>query len=130
MAAFSGTAGSVVYVTGGTVLVAGIAEWTLDMSMSTVESTAFGDTWDTKVPSVRTATGSFSGNREQADSGATSLMNAFMGGSAVAFRLYENATKYFNIGTAYFTSYSPTVSVKGKGELSYNFDVSGPVTYV
>ncbi len=129
MAAFSGIMGSVTSSTGGTILVAGISEWTLDMSMSTVETTAFGETWDSKVPSVRTATGSFSGNREQTDTGATALMNSFLGGSAVILRLYEDATKYFLIGTAYFTSYSPTVSVKGKGELSYNFDVSGPVTY-
>lgn len=130
MAAFSGTAGSVTCHTGGTILSAGIAEWTLDGSMSSVESTAFGDSWDTYVPSVRNATGSFSGNNEQADAGQLALKNSFLGGSAIILRLYENATKYWLVGTAYITGMSPTVSVKGKGDISFNFQASGPVTYV
>ena len=129
MAAFSGTAGSVTCHTGGTILSAGISEWSLDGSMSPVETTEFGQTWDTFVPSVRNATGSFSGNKEQADTGQTALMNSFLGGSAIILRLYEDATKYWLVGTAYITGMSPTTSVKGKGEISFNWQASGPVTY-
>lgn len=129
MAAFSGTAGSVTCHTGGTILTAGISEWSLDGSMSPVEVTNFGETWDSYVPSVRNATGSFSGNREQSDAGQAALVNAFLGGSAMILRLYENSTKYWLVGTAYITGMSPTVGVKGKGEMSFNFQASGPVTY-
>jgi len=130
MPAFSGTAGSVTTFTGGTILALGIAEWTLDGSMSPVESTSFGNQWDEYVPSVRNATGSFSGNREQTDSGQSALVTSYLGGSVLALRLYENATKYWLISTAYITGMSPTVSVKGKGDMSFTFQVSGPVTYV
>ena len=129
MAAFSGTAGSVTCHTGGTILSAGIIEWTLDGSMSAVETTNFGEVWDSFIPSVRNATGSFSGNKEQADTGQTALLNSFLGGSAIILRLYENATKYWLVGTAYITGMSPSLSVKGKGDISFNFQASGPVTY-
>ena len=129
MAAFSGTAGSVSVHTIGTAYVTGISEWSFDLSMSPPEATTFGDSNDVYVPSVRNATGSFSGNKEQADSGQTALMNSFLGGSAIILRLYENATKYWLVGTAYITGMSPTTSVKGKGEISFNWQASGPATY-
>lgn len=128
MAAFSGTAGSVVlYGTAGTVI-AGMSEWSLDGSMSPVETTDFGDSWDTFVPSVRNATGSFSGNRDDTAAQST-LVNAFLGGSAMTLRFYENATKYWEAGTAYITGMNPSLSVKGKGEMSFSYQASGPVTY-
>jgi hypothetical protein len=129
MAAFSGTAGSVVYMTGGTTAVSGIAEWTLDGSMSAVETTAFGEVWDSFVPSVRNATLSFSGNRDDT-AAQTSLVSAFLGGSAIALRLYQDTTKYWNVGTAYITGMSPSISIKGKGDISFNCQVSGSVSYV
>ena len=127
MAGFSGTAGS---VTVGTVLIAGISEWSLDISMSPVETTDFSDSWDSFVPSTRTATGSFSGNFQLSDTGFTTLQNSMLGGSAIALRLYMNATKYWNIGTAYLSGFSPSISQKGKGEISFNFQNSGPITFV
>ena len=130
MAAFSGTAGSVVYATGGTTLVGGISEWSIDISMSPVEDTEFGQTFDTFVPSVRNYTGSFSGNHPNSDAAFTNLQNAMIGGSAVSLRLYINATKYWNVGTAYITGQSSGVSAKGKGEGSFNFQGSGALTYV
>ena len=128
MAAFSGTAGSVIlYGTAGTV-VSGIGEWSFDGSMSPVETTKFGDSWDTFVPSVRNATGSFNGNRDNTAAQST-LINAFLGGSAVNLRLYEGASNYWDAGTVYITGMSPAVSAKGKGEISFNFQVSGPATF-
>lgn len=129
MAAFSGTAGSVVYMTGGTTTVSGISEWSLDGSMSPVETTVFGDNWDTYVPSVRNATLSFSGNRDDTTA-QSSLVNAFLGGSAIALRLYETSAKYWNVASAYITGMSPALSAKGKGEMSFSCQVSGTVTYV
>lgn len=130
MAGFSGTAGSVVYTTGGTTTVAGVAEWSLDISMSPVEDTEFGQSWDTFVPSTRAFTGSFSGNFQNSDATFTNLQNAMLGGSAVSLRLYMNSTKYWNVGTAYLTGQSPTISAKGKGDNSFNFQGSGAVTFV
>jgi hypothetical protein len=127
MAALSGTAGSVVV---GTVNVGEIAEWSLDLSHSPVETTAFGDNWQEYIPSLRGASGSFSGNFDSADTAQTTLTNSMLGGSAIAVKAYVSATKYFNVGTAYLTGQANAISVAGKGDVSWNFQVSGPVTFV
>lgn len=130
MAALSGTAGSVVYTTGGTTNVGEIAEWSLDISHSPVETTAFGDNWADYVPSIRNATGSFSGNFDSTDTAQAALINAMLGGSAVALRCYVSSSKYFNVGTAYLTGMSPAISQTGKADNSFTFQVSAPVTLV
>lgn len=127
MAALSGTAGSV--VAAGTV-VGEMAEWSLDLSHSPVEVTSFGDNWQEYIASIRGATGSFSGNFDSADTMQGVLVNSMLGGSAVALKLYVSTTKYFNIGTALLTGQTNGISVAGKGEASWNFQVSGPVTFV
>lgn len=130
MSALSGTAGSVVYMTGGTTTVGEIAEWSMDINMSPVEATAFGNDWAKYVPSIRNATGKFSGNFDNSDTAQGSLISSMLGGSAVAFRLYVSATKYFNIGTAYLTSMGPSISQTGKGDTSFSFQNSAAVTFV
>ena len=74
--AHSGTAGSVVYMTGGTALVGAIGEWSLSLSHSPVETTTFGEGWQNYIPSIRGFTGSFSGNFDQSDTQQTALRNA------------------------------------------------------
>lgn len=128
--ALSGTAGSVVYLTGGTTNVGAIKEWNFNLSHSPVETTAFGDVWQTYIPSLKNATGSLAGNFDHTDTAQASLINAALGGSAVALRLYITSAKYWNIGTAYFTSHGPSLSNEGKAETSFDFQVSGPVTLV
>jgi len=127
MAALSGTAGSV--VAAGTV-VGEMAEWSLDLSHAPVETTAFGESWQSYIPSLRGATGSFSGNFDSANAVQGALINTMLGGSAVALKLYVSGTKYFNVGTAYLTGETNSIAVAGKGDVSWNFQVSGPVTFV
>lgn len=127
MAQLSGTAGSVV---AGTVTVGEISEWSLNLSASTVDVTAFGDNWIEKIVSVRDASGSFSGNMDLADTAQGTLINSMLGGSAVALKLYASATKYWNVGTAFVTGMGPAISQTGKGEISFDFETSGPVTLV
>jgi PAS domain-containing protein len=119
----------VVYTTGGTTLIVGIGEWSIDLGMSTVETTAFGDTWKQRLPSIREVSGSFSGI---ADTGAsqTFLQNTMLGGSAIALRLYDGTITYWNIATAYLTGVSNSISIDGKGERSFDFDGHGAPTYV
>ena len=128
--ALSGTAGSVVFMTGGTTLVGEITEWRMDFAMSPVETTAFGDSWNTFIPSTRGATGSFSGNFEPGNAVQGSVVSAMLGGSAIALRLYASASKYFNVGTAYVNSMGPGISQKGKGDIQFGFTASSAVTLV
>lgn len=127
MAALSGTAGS---VSVGTVVVGEIIEWSLDIGHSPVQVTAFGDSWEEYIPSLRNATGTFSGNFDSSDTSQTTLINSMLGGSAVALRCYVGTAKYFLAGTAYLTGMSPSISVSGKADVSYSFQASGPVTFV
>ena len=129
MAALSGLNGSVVYMTAGTTNIVGIGEWSLDIGMSPVEITAFGDTWRAILPSIREYSGSFSGNADTDTSQAT-LRNAMLGGSAVALRLYDAAATYWNLGTVYLTGQSNGISVDGKGDRGWDFDGHGAPTYV
>lgn len=129
MAAFSGTAGSVLHSVSGTVLVNGIKEWSLDFSMSPPEATAFSEVADSFVSSVRTATGSFSGNRE-ITGGQNNMQQRFEDGSTVRLVLYEDSGKGFNIPNCIITGNSPSISAKGIGEWSTNFTTVGAINYV
>lgn len=129
MAAFSGTAGSVSSFASPS-LMTGITEWSLDFSMSPPEATTFGDSNDVYVPSVRTGTGSFSGSWSDSLSGGEAIVLADMlGGIGFRLDLWENSTKSFTLGTCFLTGISNTVSVKGKSEISYNFQAQGIISY-
>ena len=125
MAVYSGMGGSVL---AGTVVVGEIAEWSLSISRSTVDTTAFGDTWTERIISVADVTGSFSGNADFADAGQTLIVSNMLAGSALALKLYQNATKYWSVGTALITGLNPVISNSGKGEISYDFEGSGAAT--
>lgn len=129
MAPISGLLGSVAYTTGGTTLIVGISEWSLDFGMEPVETTQFGDRWKTFIASVQEFSGSFSG-RGDTDASQATMRNAALGGSAVALRLYDGTANYYNIGTALLTGMSPSISNEGRGDISYDFQGSGGLTYV
>ena len=122
---YSGTAGSVVLVSGGTTLVGWITEWSLDKSLTTVETTAFGNNNRLVVPSIKSATGSFTGSFDDSDTAQTAIISAFENGTYVGLRLYVGTAKYFNIGSALITGYNPTMSVDGKTDIEYNFESNG-----
>lgn len=125
----SGTAGSVVFMTGGTATVGAIGEWSLNIEHSPVETTSFGEAWKDYIPSIRGFTGSFSGNHDQSDTQQTALRNSALGGSAIALRLYDSPTHYWSIGTAYITGHSPGISNEGKAETSFDFQGAKTLSY-
>lgn len=129
MAAISGTAGSVVYGGTGGTAVGNLTEWSIDISLNPVETTAFGITWEQYVTSIKSATGSFSGNFDGADTMQDNLRTAMVDGTSVALALYLNGTNYYDVGTAFLTGHRSSVSMDGKAETTFDFTVSGPVTY-
>lgn len=129
MAGTSGTFGSVVYTTGGTTLVEGIGEWSLDIAMTSNEVSEFGDVWKQKVAGMRDATGSFSGNGVPTGTVQTNLRNAMIGGSVISLRLYETATNYWTVGSAFLTGLGRAISVQGKLDATYNWESNGSVSY-
>jgi len=112
-------------VSGGTTLVGWITEWSLDKSLETVDTTSFGNNNRTRIPSIKDATGSFTGTFDDADTAQSSLITAFENGTFVGLRLYVGTAKYFNIGSAVLTGYNPTMAVDGKAEIEYTFESNG-----
>ena len=130
MAVLSGTAGSVVYMTGGTTVVGEIKEWSANFRLNVVDATAFGDNWEKYIPSIKGMTGSFSGNWDNNDTAQAAIRSAMLGGSAIALRLYLDDSQYYNVGTAYVTGENIAISNDGKADTSFDFQSSGEVTLV
>lgn len=128
MAALSGTAGSVVYTTGGTTVVGEIKEWSIDSSMEPPETTAFGDQWKEFIAGIRDWSASFNGNFDSGDAVQTSLRNAFLGGSAITGRFYVSSANYFS-GSGFVTGHSPTTSYDGVAAIEYAMQGNGALTY-
>ena len=129
----SGTAGKVVWTVNAINTIEEIAEWSLNVSHTPVDVTTFGDAWEHSVPSMRSATGSFSGNHMNGVGNAdmqNNVRNSMLGGLAFSLRLYVDTNFYYNIETAYFTGQTDSSSSTGKADASWDFQVSGEVTYV
>jgi hypothetical protein len=129
MATNSGTAGSVVLVSGGTAIVGEIREWKATVEQNTPETTAFGDSWRDYTPGIRGITGSFGGWEDGADAVQGSIKAMVIGGSSAAtLRLYESATKYLS-GSALITTWEPATSIEGVATTSFNFTGVGAWQY-
>jgi len=129
----TGTLGSVVWTVGtlGTVI-QDISEWSLNLSHTPVDVTTFGDAWEHSVPSLRSATGSFSGNHQLGSVGnqiQEAARVAMQDGDPIQLRLYVDGTFFYGISTAYFTGQTDGISATGKADASWDFQVSGEVTY-
>jgi hypothetical protein len=91
-----------------------------------VETTAFGDSWQSFIDGIKGWSGSFSGNHDT-DSSQTTLRNAALGGSVVAVRLHDGSG-YWS-GTAYLNGVGRQISVDGKSEATYDFVGKGALSY-
>lgn len=128
MAYVSGTAGSVVYVSGGTTAVVGVHEWSLDVGQDTPETTAFGDQWRTYVAGIREWSGSFGMHGDPIAASQSFVQNLQLGGSAaLTFRFYMGTNFYS--GSAMVSGHSPEVAYDGIFEDSFDLQGSGPLTF-
>jgi hypothetical protein len=125
MGALSGTAGSVVYFAGSDALLGEIREWSLDLSATPVDVTAFGDGAGRYVPNLNRATGSFSGNLDPDNAVQGSVRSDFLNGANVRLLLYHSGTDYVDAIRAHVTGLSPAIGVDGKATVEYEFQVTG-----
>ena len=125
MGALSGTAGSVVYFNGIDNVIGEIGEWSLDLSATPVDVTAFGDTSERFVQNLARATGSFSGNLDPSNGAQGSVRSDFLNGANVRLLFHYTGSDYVDAIKAHVTGISPTVSVDGKPDVSYDFQVTG-----
>lgn len=130
MATKSGTNASVKL---GSVLVADMANWTLDDGRDALKAPIFGDTFN-KVHGMgtRNVSGSISGFLNVDDStGQEVLRIAYEAGSALTdFRLYVDGTTYFTGTVVYITSYNTSAAQNEIIPVEFNFEVSDNWTRV
>lgn len=128
MAYVSGTAGSVSYVSGGTTVVGGAHEWSLDLGQETPEVTAFGENWRAFIPGIREWSGSLSAHLDPANAGQTFVRNALIGGSVgIEFR-FAAGSNYYS-GSALITGASPGIAYDGAATLDFDLQGTGALAF-
>lgn len=125
MALKSGTAGSVTWA--GT-LCAHTTRWELNVSQALPDVTPQGVAWEEVIAGVRGATFSVDFDAEL-DGVQNAIQNAILNGSSGSARFYLDATNYYEASTVYATTERLTSAVKDADRGSWEFKVSGPLTY-
>ena len=114
--AIAGKNGKVIIGT-GTTKVVGIKNWSLELSLETLETTALGDDWKNYISGLKEWTASAEGDFEVTTdtTGQKLLSDAYLAGTTVEVKLFVDATNYYT-DTAPFSSWpqppsiSPTAS--------------------
>ena len=129
--AVAGKNGKVIIGESGNQKVAAIKNWSLELSLETLETTALGDDWKNYITGLKEWTASSEGDYEVPTDtqGQAALQEAYLAGTIVTVKLYVDGTNYYQ-GTAYISSLSiedpvdDVVSISleltGTGELSFH----------
>lgn len=129
--AVAGKNGKVIIGESGNQKVAAIKNWSLELSLETLETTALGDDWKNYITGLKEWTASSEGDYEVPTDtqGQAALQEAYLAGTTVIVKLYVDGTNYYQ-GTAYISSLSiedpvdDVVSISleltGTGELSFH----------
>lgn len=129
--AVAGKNGKVIIGESGSQKVAAIKNWSLELSLETLETTALGDDWKNYITGLKEWTASSEGDYSVPTDtqGQSALQDAYLAGTTVTVKLYVDGTNYYQ-GTAYISSLSiedpvdDVVSISleltGTGELSFH----------
>lgn len=129
--AVAGKNGKVIIGESGSQKVAAIKNWSLELSLETLETTALGDDWKNYITGLKEWTASSEGDYEVPTDtqGQAALQEAYLAGTTITVKLYVDGTNYYQ-GTAYISSLSiedpvdDVVSISleltGTGELSFH----------
>ena len=129
--AVAGKNGKVIIGESGSQKVAAIKNWSLELSLETLETTALGDDWKNYITGLKEWTASSEGDYSVPPDtqGQAALQDAYLAGTTVTVKLYVDGTNYYQ-GTAYISSLSiedpvdDVVSISleltGTGELSFH----------
>ena len=128
--AVAGKNGKVVIGSSGTKKVVGIKNWSLELSLDTLETTALGDDWKNYITGLKEWSASSEGDYEvPVDSdGQAALQEAFLNGTTVTVKLYVDGTNYYT-GEAYINSLSIEDPVDDVVSISIEFTGTGALTF-
>ena len=125
MAIVKGTTGNIKL---GTMAVAEMKDWQIEVSQEFVDTTAFGDTMREQTATFASWSGTASGSYDIADTGGQlALQTAWLAGSTVTPRFYTGASTYYS-GLAYVNA-TVNAAVDGVITVSYSFTGAGALTY-
>ena len=126
--AIAGKNGKVIIGT-GTTKVVGIKNWSLELSLETLETTSLGDDWKNYISGLKEWTASAEGDFEVITdtTGQKLLSDAYLAGSTVEVKLFVDATNYFT-GPAYINSLSIEDPVDDVVTISIEFTGNGALT--
>lgn len=126
--AIAGKNGKVIIGT-GTTKVVGIKNWSLELSLETLETTALGDDWKNYISGLKEWTASVEGDFEVTTdtTGQKLLSDAYLAGTTVEVKLFVDATNYYT-GTAYINSLSIEDPVDDVVTISIEFTGNGALS--
>ena len=128
--AVAGKNGKVVIGESATKKVVGIKNWSLELSLDTLETTALGDDWKNYITGLKEWSASSEGDYEvpvDAD-GQQALQDAFLNGTTVTVELYVDGTNYYK-GEAFINSLSIEDPVDDVVSISIEFTGTGALTF-
>jgi predicted secreted protein len=108
----------------------GIKNWSLELSLDTLETTALGDDWKNYITGLKEWSASSEGDYEvpvDAD-GQQALQDAFLNGTTVTVKLYVDGTNYYK-GEAFINSLSIEDPVDDVVSISIEFTGTGALTF-
>lgn len=128
--AIAGKNGKVVVGAASTTKVVGIKNWSLELSLETLETTALGDDWKNYITGLKEWTASSEGDYEVPTdtAGQKALQTAYLNGSTVVVKLYVDGSNYYT-GEAYISSLSIEDPVDDVVSISIEFTGTGPLTF-
>ena len=125
MAAMSGTNGK---VTNGANTIANMMDWSVALKGTTVDVSAFGGSgWGASIGTIKTWTGTMSGNFDPTDSLGQVALNAGLAGAFTVF-FYTDAVHNWT-GSAILTDIAFTSSASGVIKVVYTFAGSSSLVY-
>lgn len=113
-----------------TIKVVGIKNWSLELSLDTLETTALGDDWKNYITGLKEWSASSEGDYEVPvdTEGQKALQDAFLNGTTVTVKLYVDGTNYYQ-GEAYINSLSIEDPVDDVVSISIEFTGTGALTF-
>jgi len=110
--------------------VVGIKNWSLELSLETLETTALGDDWKNYITGLKEWTASSEGDYEVPGdtAGQAALQTAYLNGDTVTVKLYVDGTNYYT-GEAYISSLSIEDPVDDVVSISIEFTGTGALSF-
>ena len=128
--AIAGKSGKVTIGSDDPATVVGIKNWSLELSLDRLETTALGDDWKNYITGLKEWSASSEGDYEVGTDtdGQKALQDAYLSGDTVDIKLYVDDTHYYS-GEAYINSLSVEDPVDDVINISIEFTGSGELTF-